>query len=85
MKSETKIAKPFVKWAGGKTQLIAAIENSLPKEIANKNFTYLEPFVGGGAILFWMLNNYPDLKKVVINDINEGSSTTNSNFKLDAE
>lgn len=66
-----KIAKPFLKWAGGKTQLITEIEKSLPYEITNKNFTYIEPFVGSGAVLFWMLNNFPNLKKAVINDINE--------------
>lgn len=66
-----KIAKPFLKWAGGKTQLLAEIEKSLPYEIANKNFTYIEPFVGSGAVLFWMLNNFTNLKKAVINDINE--------------
>lgn len=66
-----KIAKPFLKWAGGKTQLITEIEKSLPFEITNKNFTYIEPFVGSGAVLFWMLNNFSNLKKAVINDINE--------------
>jgi DNA adenine methylase len=65
-----KIAKPFLKWAGGKTQLISEIEKSLPYEIANKKFTYIEPFVGSGAVLFWMLNNFPKLKKAIINDIN---------------
>ena len=65
-----KTAKPFLKWAGGKTQLINDIEKSLPLEITNKNFTYIEPFVGSGAVLFWMLNNFPNLKKAVINDIN---------------
>jgi DNA adenine methylase len=65
-----KIAKPFLKWAGGKTQLITEIENSLPKEITSKKFTYLEPFVGSGAVLFWMLNHFPKLEKAIINDIN---------------
>lgn len=67
----TKAAKPFLKWAGGKTQLINDFEKSLPKEIKKEKFTYIEPFVGSGAILFWVLNNYPNLKKAVINDINE--------------
>lgn len=66
-----KSAKPFLKWAGGKTQLITEIEKSLPNEITNKKFTYIEPFVGSGAVLFWMLNNFPNLRKAVINDINE--------------
>jgi DNA adenine methylase len=65
-----KIAKPFLKWAGGKTQLITEIERSLPFEITNKKFTYVEPFVGSGAVLFWMLENFPKLEKAVINDIN---------------
>ncbi len=65
-----KVAKPFLKWAGGKTQLISEIESSLPKEILNKKFTYIEPFVGSGAILFWVLNNLPNVEKAVINDVN---------------
>lgn len=66
-----KIAKPFLKWAGGKTQLINDIEKSLPNSIMTSKFTYIEPFVGSGAILFWMLNNFTKLEKAVINDINE--------------
>ena len=66
-----RIAKPFLKWAGGKTQLINDIEKALPKDITKNKFTYIEPFVGSGAVLFWMLNNFPNLQKAVINDINE--------------
>jgi DNA adenine methylase len=66
-----KIAKPFLKWAGGKTQLINDIEKALPKDISEDKFTYIEPFVGSGAVLFWMLNNFKKLEKAVINDINE--------------
>ena len=68
--SSNKIAKPFLKWAGGKTQLISDIEKSLPYDISNKKFSYIEPFVGSGAVLFWMLNNFPNMQKAVINDIN---------------
>jgi len=64
------MAKPFLKWAGGKTQLITEIERSLPYDISNKKFTYIEPFIGSGAVLFWLLNNFPKLEKAVINDIN---------------
>ncbi|MFK8269035.1 DNA adenine methylase [Capnocytophaga cynodegmi] len=64
-------AKPFLKWAGGKTQLISEIERNLPLKLVQGNFTYIEPFVGSGAVLFWMLNNFPNLKKAVINDINQ--------------
>jgi len=63
-------AKPFLKWAGGKTQLITDIEKVLPKEFMTKKFTFVEPFVGSGAILFWILNNFPNVEKAVINDIN---------------
>jgi len=66
-----RIAKPFLKWAGGKTQIINDIENLLPKSILKSKFTYIEPFVGSGAVLFWMLSKFPKLEKAVINDINE--------------
>lgn len=66
-----KSAKPFLKWAGGKSQLIRDIEKALPSDITTTNYTYIEPFVGSGAVLFWMLNNFTNLKKAVINDINE--------------
>ncbi len=66
-----KIAKPFLKWAGGKTQLISDIQKALPKDISEEKLTYIEPFIGSGAVFFWMLNNFPKLKKAVINDINE--------------
>lgn len=63
-------AKPFLKWAGGKTQLITDIEKALPKEFISQKFTYVEPFVGSGAVLFWILNNFPNVERAVINDIN---------------
>jgi DNA adenine methylase len=69
--TDIKIAKPFLKWAGGKTQLINDIERNLPREIKKEKFTYIEPFVGSGAVLFWVINNFPKLEKAVINDINE--------------
>lgn len=63
--------KPFVKWVGGKTQLINSIEQTLPCNLAEINdLTYIEPFVGGGAVLFWLLNKYENITKAVINDIN---------------
>lgn len=66
-----KIAKPFLKWAGGKTQLITQIKNNLPKIVLEGQFTYIEPFVGSGAVLFWLLNEFPKMKRAVINDINK--------------
>lgn len=68
--NDGKIAKPFLKWAGGKTQLINEIEKKLPQNIINSDFTFIEPFVGSGAIFFHILNKYPNVKNVIINDIN---------------
>ena len=56
--------KPFLKWAGGKRQLLSKIKKHLPDDIGN--FTYYEPFLGAGAVLF---NLQP--AKAVINDFNE--------------
>lgn len=63
-------ARPFIKWAGGKTQLLPQLFEALPAVLQDKEFTYVEPFVGGGAMLFFMLSKFPNIKKVVINDIN---------------
>ena len=64
-------AKPFIKWVGGKGQLIEQLEALLPADFAErKNVRYIEPFVGGGAMLFHMLQTYPNIKSAVINDIN---------------
>lgn len=64
-------AKPFIKWVGGKGQLIEQLEALLPADFAEReNLTYIEPFVGGGAMLFYMLQTYPNIKSAVINDIN---------------
>lgn len=64
-------AKPFLKWAGGKTQLLSTIDSFLPETFQSENdITYIEPFVGGGAMLFHMLQKYPNIKRAIINDIN---------------
>ncbi len=64
-------AKPFIKWVGGKTQLIEQLDRQLPADFGNwQNATYIEPFVGGGAMLFYMLQQYPNIRHAVINDIN---------------
>lgn len=67
-KSETGgFAKPFLKWAGGKSQLVAEIRKYYP--FSDSIIKYAEPFVGGGAVLFDVLNNY-NVKQVYISDIN---------------
>jgi DNA adenine methylase len=67
-KNHEKKAKPFLKWAGGKGQLLSEIEKYYPFE-NGKITKYAEPFVGGGAVLFDVLNKY-DLETVYISDIN---------------
>ena len=67
-RTEGKAVKPFLKWAGGKGQLIKEIEQYYPFE-NGKITKYAEPFVGGGAVLFDILNKY-NLEEVYISDIN---------------
>lgn len=70
MKYQKINAKPFIKWAGGKGQLLSQLDEYLPQILNEKEFTYIEPFVGGGAMLFHMLQKYPNIERVIINDIN---------------
>ena len=79
-------AKPFVKWVGGKTQLLDDIKKALPRDLSQINdVTYIEPFVGGGAVLFWILQEYPNITKAIINDINEELICTYRVIKSDVE
>ncbi len=64
-------AKPFLKWAGGKGQLLNQLSEHLPEVITKEPFTYIEPFVGGGAMLFYMLQRFDNIRKAVINDVND--------------
>ncbi|UOR06217.1 DNA adenine methylase [Hymenobacter aerilatus] len=68
-------AKPFLKWAGGKRQLIPAIQQALPADFERKVTTYVEPFIGGGAVMFWMLQHYRSITTAIINDINPDLTT----------
>lgn len=64
------IAKPFLKWAGGKRQLLKQIEPLLPAELENGLITkYVEPFLGGGAMFFYMAQNY-NFDEIRISDAN---------------
>jgi len=63
-----KKVKPFLKWAGGKGQLLSEIERYYPFDDGQIT-KYAEPFVGGGAVLFDILSKY-DLESVYISDIN---------------
>lgn len=61
--------KPFVKWAGGKGQLLSELRKFYPEGLGETIKKYAEPFVGGGAVLFDLLSSY-DFKKVYISDVN---------------
>ncbi len=61
MTKKNKLLKPFVKWAGGKRQILTEIKKYIPEKFS----TYYEPFVGGGAVLFEL-----QPRKAVINDVN---------------
>lgn len=67
-KNSQKKVKPFLKWAGGKGQLLSEIEKYYPFK-SGKITKYAEPFVGGGAVLFDVLNKY-ELEAIYISDIN---------------
>jgi len=63
-------AKPFLKWAGGKTQLLADIQELLPPELGQgKIKRYIEPFVGGGSVCLF-LAQCCELEELIISDIN---------------
>ena len=69
-------AKPFIKWAGGKTNILRQLEASLPDNFDQLNdVTYIEPFLGGGAMMFHMLNHHHNIRRVVVNDINTDLTT----------
>ena len=53
-----KQVKPFLKWVGGKTKLLSEIEKNLPKKLINKSFNYVEPFLGGGAVFFHLIQKF---------------------------
>lgn len=76
----SQIAKPFIKWAGGKTQLLSEIRRKYPERIEK----YCEPFVGGGAVLFDILSTF-NPKEVLINDINAELINTYHQIKTNSE
>ena len=66
-----KKVRPFIKWVGGKSKLIPQMEQYYPKELKkNKIEVYIEPFLGGGALLIEILKKY-NIKKAYAFDINE--------------
>ena len=59
------VSKPFVKWAGGKRQLLPILSQYIPQNFE----TYFEPFLGGGAVLFNLISKNPQLK-CFVSDLN---------------
>ena len=68
-KSKIVTLKPFVKWVGGKSQLVEQIEKMLPTDGEKVLTKYAEPMVGGGALFFSILSKY-DFEELYISDIN---------------
>lgn len=80
-----KNAKPFLKWAGGKGQLLDIFENFYPEDLKGENISkYVEPFVGAGAVLFDLVSKY-EFKEIIINDINAALIATYKVIQNDIE
>lgn len=64
-------AKPFLKWAGGKGQLLEDLAKRFPQKLIDgKIKRYVEPFLGGGALFFYLIARF-DFEGVILNDINK--------------
>ncbi len=83
-KDEVLPIKPFIKWAGGKSQLLATINNELPNNFGQQNTKYAEPMVGGGALLFNLIKSY-EFKEIFISDINKELINVYRVIKSDVE
>ena len=80
-----KEIKPFIKWAGGKGKLIPQLKNFYPFKLENiKISKYVEPFVGGGAVLINILQEY-DVKEAYAFDINIDLINCYNVIKFDVE
>ena len=83
--AEHDFAKPFFKWAGGKAQLLQEFDQRLPAALLSGDLDrYVEPFIGGGAVFFFLMQRFP-LKESVICDINEELVLTYQVVKQDVE
>lgn len=65
--------------------MLSQLYEHLPSRIREEAFTYIEPFVGGGAMLFYMLQHFGNIKKAVINDVNEDLILTYRIIKDDVD
>lgn len=87
MQTNEKNIKPFLKWAGGKKQIAENIENCLPQQIkdSHKIKHYFEPFLGGGAIFFHLVNNEFKIEHAYLSDINKDLILTYKVVKREPE
>jgi DNA adenine methylase len=69
--NSANVIKPILKWAGGKGQLLEQIAKHLPQELIQEKIDcYIEPFIGGGAVFFWIAQNF-NIKEFYLSDINQ--------------
>ena len=79
-------ASPFLKWAGGKRQLLEQIAAYLPKKMqTGKIKKYAETFIGGGALFFFIAQKYPSIENFFISDINKELILTYKTIQQDVE
>ena len=70
VRNQNYYAKPFLKWMGGKGQLLKEIEKRIPKIVKNNEIEYYyEPFIGAGSVFFYLKNKY-EIPQSIISDIN---------------
>jgi DNA adenine methylase len=82
MKNGHPKAKPFLKWAGGKTQLLDAIDRCLPQELERGEITrYVEPFIGSGAVFFHLVRRYT-IPEWILLDRNEELTLAYQTLKI---
>lgn len=62
--------RPFIKWVGGKTQLLTELNNNSPFVDTSKKWTFVEPFGGGGAFMLDIIDNERPLNRVIYGDVN---------------
>jgi DNA adenine methylase len=80
--------QPFLRWAGGKRQLLPVIHASLPKDFSPTEHRFFEPFLGGGAMMFSLHNlfgNPPSQGRIIVNDINPDLVNVYLTLKNDCE
>ncbi len=72
LKQKQSLAKPFLKWAGGKGQLVKEIDARLPAGLRTGHIRkYLEPFAGGGAVFFHVAQHYSSIEHFHLGDVNQ--------------